>query len=133
MTVDYTGSLHCTLTHGPSGATIQTDAPKDNMGKGEAFSPTDLIAAGLASCILTTMGIYAKKHDKEIGLIKAQVTKEMSTESPRRISRIGVQITMPSGLSEEEKKTYERVALSCPAHKSLHPETHADISFIYPV
>lgn len=132
MEIAYEGSLHCKLTHGPSGATIQTDAPKDNQGKGEAFSPTDLVAAALGSCILTTLAIYAKRHGKELGEMTAQVTKEMSTEAPRRISKITVKISMPRGLSEEEKKSYERVATSCPVHKSLHPDTQADVTFIYP-
>ncbi len=133
MEIAYEGSLHCQLTHGPSGVSIQTDAPKDNQGKGEAFSPTDLVAAALGSCILTTMAIYAKRHDKELGKMTAQVTKEMSIDAPRRIARIGIKILMPQGLSEEEKKTYERVAASCPVHKSLHPDTQADVTFTYPV
>ncbi len=132
MEIAYEGSLHCQLTHGPSGVTIQTDAPKDNQGKGEAFSPTDLVAAALGSCILTTMAIYAKRHDKELGKMTAQVTKEMSADAPRRIAKIGIKIVMPKGLSEEEKKTYERVATSCPVHKSLHPDTQADVTFTYP-
>ncbi len=133
MEIAYEGSLHCQLTHGPSGVSIQTDAPKDNQGKGEAFSPTDLVAAALGSCILTTMAIYAKRHDKELGKMTAQVTKEMSADAPRRISRIAVKISMPKGLSEEDKTVYERVAASCPVHKSLHPDTQAVITFTYPV
>ncbi len=133
MEIAYEGSLHCKLTHGPSGVSISTDAPKDNQGKGEAFSPTDLVAVALGSCILTTMAIYAKRHEKELGKMTAQVTKEMSTEAPRRISKISVKITMPKGLSEEERKNYERVATSCPVHKSLHPDTQADVTFTYPV
>ena len=79
ITTTYDGQLRCTATHGPSGNTLITDAPKDNMGKGEAFSPTDLVATALATCVLTTMGIVAKRHDLDIAGATARVTKEMVT------------------------------------------------------
>ncbi len=132
ITASYLGDLHCRLTHGPSGAVIETDAPKDNMGKGEAFSPTDLAAASLLSCILTTMAIYAKRHGKVLVGQSGEVEKEMSTEAPRRISRLTVRVSMPKDLSAEDRLAYERVGGSCPVHKSLGPGTQVLMNYIYP-
>ncbi len=96
--VTYEGALHCRLKHGPSGMEISTDAPKDNLGKGEAFSPTDLVAAGLASCMLTTMGIVAQRRSINIEGTRAEVSKEMTAAPPRRIARLGVIIEMVKGI-----------------------------------
>jgi putative redox protein len=131
ISVSYEGDLHCRLEHGPSGDMLLTDAPKDNQGKGEHFSPTDLVAAALGSCSLTTMAIYAKRHNKELGPMSLKIQKEMTTEPPRRIAKLSVQIQMPQGLSAEERPAYERVATSCPVHKSLHPDVQVVTSFTY--
>ncbi len=131
ITASYLGGLHCRLTHGPSGAVIETDAPKDNAGKGETFSPTDLCASSLLSCILTTMAIYAKRHDKELSGMSGEVTKEMSVEAPRRIAKLTVRVNMPD-IPAEDRATYERVGNSCPVHKSLGPETQVLTTFVYP-
>lgn len=129
--VEYEGGLHCRLKHGPSGMVITTDAPKDNMGKGEAFSPTDLTAAALGACLLTIMGIFSQRHGIELKGAKASITKEMKTE-PRRIGRITVTIAMPPGIPHDKRAALERTAESCPVHKSLHPDVETPIQFKYP-
>jgi putative redox protein len=129
--IEYEGGLHCRLKHGPSGTIITTDAPKDNMGKGEAFSPTDLTAAALGSCLLTIMGIFAQRHEIELKGAKASVTKEMKAE-PRKIGRLTVVITMPPGIPKDKRTALERAAEACPVHKSLHPDVETPIQFKYP-
>jgi putative redox protein len=130
MSVKYTGQKHCVLKHEPSSSEIETDAPKDNAGRGERFSPTDLMGAALASCILTTMAIVAERDGLSIEGATAEVTKEMIT-NPRRIGALPVQITMPANLAEEVRKKLENAAQHCPVHKSLHPDVSAPISFKY--
>ena len=132
ITALYLGDLHCRLTHGPSGSILETDAPKDNAGKGEAFSPTDLCASSLLSCILTTMAIYAKRHGTDLLGASGEVIKEMSAEAPRRIAKLTVTIHMPKGLSKDDRAVYERVGASCPVHKSLGHETQIMTTYIYP-
>lgn len=127
----YEGDLHCTLTHGPSGSVIVTDAPKDNMGKGEAFSPTDLTAAALGSCMLTVMGIVAKRHNIELKGTTAEVVKEMASAPVRRIESMTVQIRMASGIPQDKRGMLEAAAHSCPVHKSLHPDVRVPVEFIY--
>lgn len=126
--VKYTGQLRTENTHQKSGATFITDAPVDNNGKGEAFSPTDTVATGLANCMLTVMGIKAKQMDSDMKGAEAQVTKTMTT-NPRRISRIEVAITMPSGFSKKEQKILEHTAHTCPVHYSLHPDIEKKVIF----
>ncbi len=123
------GGLRMSLTHTASGATINTDAPVDNHGRGEAFSPTDLVAAALGSCALTIMGIYAENHGLDITGAKLETTKTMGKE-PRRISAIDVVITIPDrSFTREQKKSLERAALACPVHKTLHPDTVQNFIF----
>lgn len=131
ITAAYLGNLHCKLKHEPSGSVIETDAPKDNMGKGEAFSPTDLAAASLLSCILTTMAIYAKRHEKDLPNFGGEVIKEMSVDPPRRIAKLTVTVRMPKGLREEERAVYERIGDSCPVLKSLDPATQVVTTYLY--
>lgn len=128
----YEGDLHCRLTHGPSGNVIQTDAPVDNMGKGEAFSPTDLMASSLGACMLTTMGIYAKRQGIELKGSKVHVEKEMITSPERRIGKITVTFQMCRGIPKEKREILERTAHACPVHKSLHPDVQTPITFNYP-
>ncbi len=130
MTVKYQGELHCHLTHGPSGSTIETDAPKDNHGRGERFSPTDLVGAALASCILTTIAIVGERDGIQLAVATAEVEKEMVSD-PRRIGSLPVKVTLPKSLTEEQRKKYERVAHTCPVAKSLHPEMKLPITFEY--
>ncbi len=130
--VTYLGELRTEAVHLQSGSKILTDAPKDNHGKGEAFSPTDLVATGLACCMISVMGIVSLKEGitKSDGAV-AKVTKVMYAE-PRRIGEIHVSITMPkNNFTEKEKKIYENAAYTCPVAKSLHPDIKQVIEFIY--
>jgi putative redox protein len=128
VSVLYNGNLNCELTHTSSGSKIQTDAPLDNQGKGETFSPTDLVGAALASCILTTMAIVAERDGVSLQGATAEVVKEMSTQ-PRRIASLHTQIRLPNALPKEIRDKLERAAHHCPVHKSLHPEIKAEITF----
>ncbi len=118
----YQGGLNCQLTHAPSGKVIETDAPVDNQGRGQAFSPTDLTAASLASCMVTTMAIVARnKLGFDLPGVRWEVTKEMSTDAPRRIVRLSTQIWLPFAKSKDPQGLLERAALNCPVHHSLSP------------
>jgi putative redox protein len=121
FTGDYQGDLHCTAMHGPSGSKLATDAPRDNQGRGEAFSPTDLIAAGFATCIATTMAIVARKHGVDLAGIRFEATKEMSADAPRRISRLTAQFWMPEAARQVPAGVLEKAANGCPVHQSLAP------------
>lgn len=127
----YEGDLRCRLTHGPSGDEITTDAPVDNMGKGEAFSPTDLLAASLGSCMLTVMGIAAQRHQINLKGASVDVEKEMVTQPFRRIGKLTVKIKMPEGIAPDQRKLLEDTALNCPVHKSLHPDVLTPVLFEY--
>jgi putative redox protein len=129
--IAYEGDLRCHAVHGPSGSTILTDAPVDNMGKGEAFSPTDLVATALGSCMMTIMGIAANRLGIDLRGMTARVIKEMSATPPRRIARLAVKIRVPGTLSEEQKQKLHNAAMTCPVHKSLHPDVEAPVEFIW--
>ncbi len=128
---EYQGELHCSAVHGPSGNVLATDAPKDNQGRGEAFSPTDLVATGFATCIATTMAIVARKHGVEIGGIRFDVTKEMSADAPRRISRLTARMWMPASAKGVPQGVLEKAANTCPVHQSLAPSVEKVIEFIW--
>jgi putative redox protein len=128
----YTGDKHCELAHGPSGSKIETDAPKDNLGKGERFSPTDLVGAALASCILTTMAIVVERDGLSMVGSTAEVEKEM-TDKPRKIGSLKLLIKLPKSWSPEQRKKYEAFAKSCPVHQSLHPEVKISLAYQYSV
>ncbi len=130
MQVTYQGQKHCELIHEPSQSKIETDAPKDNQGKGERFSPTDLVGAALGSCILTTMAIVAERSGIELSGCKASVEKNMA-DKPRRIQSLSVHITMSKTLTEEHRRKMEETAKHCPVHKSLHPDVQMPITFEY--
>jgi putative redox protein len=121
ITGEYQGDLHCQATHGPSGRTLETDAPVDNQGRGEAFSPTDLMATALGACILTTMAIAARRLSVDLKGARFEVTKEMSTDVPRRIVRLATHVWLPVSHSVDRDDMLERAARTCPVHKSLHP------------
>lgn len=129
MTVSYLGDLRCEAVHGPSGATILTDAPTDNHGKGEMFSPTDLVATALSTCMLTLMGIACRRHGMSIDGASAQVKKEMVTAPQRRVGKITVLLRVPTTLTDEQKQILIDAALSCPVHHSLHPDITIDTQF----
>jgi putative redox protein len=129
--VEYQGELHCKATHGPSGAELNTDAPKDNQGRGESFSPTDLVATALGACMLTIMGIAARTQNIDISGATASVEKEMTATPPRRIERLTVKIHVPRSPSPADKEKLERAAHTCPVHKSLHPDVQIPIEFTW--
>ncbi|MDQ0108230.1 putative OsmC-like protein [Chitinophaga terrae (ex Kim and Jung 2007)] len=126
----YTGELRTTATHLQSGTVVETDAPVDNNGKGERFSPTDLVASALGSCMLTIMGIKARDNQWPIEGTKVSIQKIMGTD-PRRITGINVVIDFPKGidLGEKERTILERAALTCPVAKSLHPDIVQNVTF----
>jgi putative redox protein len=128
-TISYQGQLHCVATHGPSGSKIETDAPVDNMGKGEKFSPSDLVGAALGSCILTIMGIVAQKHNLDLAGTTCRVQKEMVTTPMRRIGRLAVTVNVPVKLSGDDQRRLENAARNCPVHRSLHPSIESPIVF----
>lgn len=129
--VQYDGNLRTEATHQASGEKIITDAPVDNNGKGQAFSPTDLVATALASCMLTVMGIHARNHGFELGKTEVEVVKVMGVD-PRRIVEIDVKIKFRySNYTEKERKILEVTATTCPVAKSLHPDLIQNISFEY--
>lgn len=129
ITGEYQGELHCTARHEPSGNELVTDAPKDNQGRGEAFSPTDLVATALGTCIATTMAIAARKHGLDLKGLRFEVTKEMSTDTPRRIVRLAAQVWMPIPETHPAAKPLMGAGHACPVHRSLHPEVDAPIVF----
>lgn len=129
--LEYEGELHCKAVHGPSGAELNTDAPVDNQGRGESFSPTDLVATALGSCMLTVMGILARTQGIDMAGAKATVEKEMTSTAPRRIQSLRVRIEMPKGIREEDRVKLERAAHTCPVHRSLHPDVEKPIEFIW--
>ena len=127
--VHYQGNLRTQATHIKSDTQLITDAPTDNNGKGEAFSPTDLIATALASCMITIMGIKARNKGINLDGIDSEITKVMSS-NPRRISEIIISLKMPkSDISSEDQKLLEKVALTCPVALSLHPDVKQTITF----
>jgi putative redox protein len=129
--VEYQGDLHCKATHGPSGAELNTDAPKDNQGRGESFSPTDLVATALGTCMLTIMGIASRTQGIDISGATATVEKEMTAMPPRKIQRLAVKIHVPHSLSAADKEKLERAAHTCPVHRSLHPDVEIPIQFTW--
>src|ERR1700728_4836704 len=125
--IEYTGGLHCVAAHGPSGRQLETDAPVDNQGKGESFSPTDLVATALGTCMATIMGIYARNHEIDLSGMKIEVIKEMTQTPPRRIARLSTQMWMPAGL--ERSAALENAALTCPVHQSLNLDIEKPVVF----
>jgi len=132
VTAVYEGELRCRLRHGPSGQTFVTDAPVDNHGKGEAISPTDLVAAALGSCMLTVMGIVAQRRQLDLTGTTATVTKEMVSQPVRRIGRLKTTIRFAKVFSPEARQLLERTAATCPVHQSLDPSIEAPVEFVYP-
>jgi len=128
MKLVYEGGLHTTALHGPSSASLETDAPVDNQGKGEAFSPTDLLATSLASCMLTTMAIVGDREGWKIDGARARVEKHMQLEPRRRVARVVVELDMPAGLAPAARSRLEETARGCPVAESLHPDTIVDLS-----
>jgi putative redox protein len=128
---EYQGDLHCKAVHALSGTELFTDAPRDNQGRGESFSPTDLVATALGTCMLTVMGVMALTLNIDIAGTTATVEKEMTTTPPRMIASLNVKIHVPHSLSPENKQKLERAAHTCPVHKSLHSDVKAPIEFTW--
>lgn len=129
--VSYLGELRTEATHIRSGSALITDAPLDNHGRGEAFSPTDMVAAATLSCMLTMMGITANKNDLEMGEVSGTVDKVM-TAAPRAIGALHIEIRFASqNLTDTDKTLLENAALSCPVSRSLHPNIMINVKFVY--
>lgn len=131
LEIKYQGNLRTSATHLESGSEILTDAPKDNYGLGEAFSPTDMVCSALASCILTIMAIAVEKNGISIKGTKAIVKKSMGI-NPRRISKIDIELTFFRDYDEKTRTVLERAAFNCPVHHTLSDEVEKNINFIYP-
>jgi putative redox protein len=128
---DYVGDLRCVAEHVPSGVTLSTDAPEDNHGEGRSFSPTDLVATALGTCIATILGIQAEKQGFDLEGTEITVKKEM-TSDPRRIDALRTEVTMPVVLDEKTRERLERAARHCPVDESIHPDIDAPIVFRWP-
>ncbi|WEK43525.1 MAG: OsmC family protein [Candidatus Sphingomonas colombiensis] len=133
LVVEYQGRLRCRTVHAESGVVLITDAPRDNHGEGEGFSPSDLLGVALGSCILSVMGIVARNHDLDIAGATATVEKEMASLPSRTIMRLAVTIHMPRRLTDEHARRLEAAAHTCPIHRSLHPDLDAPIHFVWGV
>ena len=131
--VSYLGDLHCEATHEPSGRQLVTDAPVDNGGKGDTFSPTDLTATGLGTCLMTIMGLVAKRHGWDLTGTRVRVVKEMTSVPLRRIGALTATIILPPGriTSASDRTLLERAAETCPVRQSLHPDVKVTMVFEY--
>jgi putative redox protein len=127
----YTGDLHNLCRHGPSDRELETDAPVDNQGRGESFSPTDLLATSLASCMLTVMGIVARRRGWALEGARARIEKHMATDPVRRVGRLAVRFEMPASLPPDSRRVLEKAAVTCPVHRSLHPDVEIDLRFLW--
>jgi uncharacterized OsmC-like protein len=129
--IDYLGGLRCEATHGPSQNKLITDAPVDNHGQGESFSPTDLVATALGVCMATVMGIFAERHGIDLRGMKVIVRKEMTQVPVRRIARLMTEIAMPLPATHPQRAALERAALTCPVHQSLLAEMEKPVTFVW--
>jgi putative redox protein len=127
----YRGDLLVEAVHGPSGTALETDAPADNMGQGRSFSPTDLVATSLGTCIVTILGIVARRRELDLGTMRFRVTKEMVADPKRRIGRLATTVWLPASVPEEARPVLEAAGRACPVHRSLHPSVEAPIEFVY--
>ncbi len=130
MNAIYLGEKHCQARHEPSQSVLDTDAPKDNNGRGAAFSPTDLLATSLGTCALTTIAIFAEKDGLNIQGSRMEVVKEM-TSSPRKVASLATKIFLPVSLTPEQRKKYEEIGNNCPVKLSLHPEVKVQLEYSY--
>lgn len=131
ISVTYDGDLHCSATHGPSQTKLSTDAPTDNLGKGEAFSPTDLVATALATCMSTTMAMRANEQGVDLKGMTVSVQKEMSKDPPRRIVGLPSEVHIPLPANSPHRELLEQTALNCPVHKSLPAEISRPTKFFW--
>ena len=131
ISISYNGELHCTATHGPSKTELATDAPVDNNGKGESFSPTDLVATALGTCMSTILAMTAEKNGLNVKGMTVQVSKEMSKDAPRRIVALPSEVHIPLRATTPQRAILENAALNCPVHKSLPPEIERPTTFFW--
>ena len=133
-TIIYKGDLRTEMLHLGSGSKVETDAPLDNQGKGERFSPTDLVATALGSCMLTIMGIAARTHSMDIDGTRMDIEKGMVADPQRRIGRIGIRIIMPQNghYDTKARAILEKAALTCPVYLSLHENVEKAIEWVWP-
>ena len=134
INIAYEGGLHCSAVHGPSRQTLTTDAPVDNGGKGGAFSPTDLVATAMGTCMVTIMGLVAQRNSLNIDGLQVQVLKEMTSDPVRRIGSLKTRLVFPRGaqLSAADRAKLEAAAKACPVKQSLHPDLETPVEFVYP-
>ncbi len=125
----YKGELRCEAKHGPSQTQISTDAPVDNQGRGESFSPTDLVATALGTCMATIMGIVAERENVCLRGMSLKVSKEMSMDLPRRIIALPVEIRMPIRVGDPLVAVFQEAAIGCPVNGSIHPDIRVPISW----
>ena len=132
--ISYEGGLHCAAQHGPSKQTLSTDAPVDNGGKGAAFSPTDLVATALGTCMATIMGLVAQRNNLDIAGLQIHVIKDMASDPVRRIASLTTRLVFPKGknLSATDRAKLEAAAKACPVKQSLHPNVKLPVEFVYP-
>jgi putative redox protein len=130
----YDGNLCCSAIHGPSSQSLTTEAPVDNGGKGGSFSPTDLVATALGSCLMTIMGLVAQRNGWDLAGTQARVVKEMTAVPVRRIASLKATITLPKGrpFSSADRAKLENAAKACPVKQSLHPDVNVLMEFVYP-
>jgi putative redox protein len=131
MDANYLGNLRCSARHKDSGAELLTDAPRDNQGLGSSFSPTDLLATALLTCMQTVMGITARGRGWDISNLSGSVRKEMSKEGPRRVARLMIDLYIPGEWSPQDRAVLEQSARSCPVAQSLSPEIEQAVTFSY--
>ena len=124
----YDGNLRCSATHIPSGQTLVTDAPVDNMGKGQSFSPTDLLATSMLNCMMTIIAIAADSRELEVSGMSGSVEKHMAS-GPRRVSKLEVEISLPTDLNSEDREWLIKRGLACPVHKSVSQEMEVEVQF----
>ncbi len=128
----YQGGLRCEATHGPSNTRLLTDAPTDNHGKGESFSPTDLLVTSLSTCMVTTMAIGVEPEGIRLHGTTIRAEKHMSTDPPRRVARIVVTVDFAKGIPVNVRSRLEHIARTCPVMRSIHPDISVDLTLRYP-
>lgn len=131
ISLTYLGDLRCEAVHGPSGVRLITDAPVDNHGKGESFSPTDLMATSYGTCMSTIMGIVAKRDGIALGRFTVAIEKHMTAAPPRRIARLELRFALPASLGPAERSKLEAAARACPVALSTSPEVQVEVTFSY--
>ena len=131
MFATHQGRVMCEAKHGPSGHTLETEAPADNGGTGQHFSPTDLLATALATCVLTTMALVAERRGIDLTGMTSRYEKHMTAQPTRRVGKLLVELHLPARLTDEERTVMERTAHTCPVHRSLHPDVQVEMTFAY--